>query len=184
MRRRIPILLAVIVVALTPVSLPQTTDSCRDARLPAQAQQSLTKKFPDWRPKSLSDLGADDLQLWLKASPKECPGVAAGHFEDPHRLGYAVLLVPKSGSTRGYRITVLREDVSSGAYAAIVLDQSDVDSSESMVISTVPAGTYSDFERTKSVRLKLDSVNVEWIEKASLLYYWSRGKYRTIQTSD
>jgi len=42
----------------------------------------------------------------------------------------------------------------------------------------------SDFGDTKSVHLKVDGINVEWLEKSSVLYYWSNGKYQTIQTSD
>jgi len=30
------------------------------------------------------------------------------------------------------------------------------------------------------MRLRLDGVNVEWLEKSSVLYYWSRDKYRSI----
>ena len=47
----------------------------------------------------------------------------------------------------------------------------------------VAPGTYPDFERTESITVKLDSINVEWIEAAAVLYYWSDGRYRTLQTS-
>jgi hypothetical protein len=40
-----------------------------------------------------------------------------------------------------------------------------------LVISKQPPGTYSDFDTSKSVRLTLNGVNVEWLEKSSLLYY-------------
>ena len=53
-----------------------------------------------------------------------------------------------------------------------------------MVISRIEAGKYSDFEHTKSVTIMLDAINVEWIEKAAVLYYWTHGRYRTLQTSD
>jgi hypothetical protein len=33
-------------------------------------------------------------------------------------------------------------------------------------------------------RLKLDALNVEWIEKGTVLYYWAHGRYRTIEPSD
>jgi hypothetical protein len=133
----------------------------------------------------VSNLGPDDKQLWLKAHPKDCPGIAIGHFEKPDQLAYAVLLVPKSQSSHGYRIVVLSKVATDDSYAARVLDQADTQDSDSgMVISTAPRGSYSDFERTTSVRVKLDAVNVEWIEKGAVLYYWAHGKYSTLQTSD
>ena len=131
----------------------------------------------------MSDLGADDKHLWVRAHPKECPGIAIGHFEKPDRLAYAVLLVPKSELNDGYKIIVLSKLATGDAYAVRLLDQADGQSS-GLVISKAPRGSYSAFENTTSVRLKLDAVNVEWIEKAGVLYYWSGGKYRNIQTSD
>jgi len=39
-------------------------------------------------------------------------------------------------------------------------------------------------ERRKSVKLTLDSVYVEWIEKGALIYYWSESRYRKLAVSD
>jgi hypothetical protein len=174
------------VLALAPVSIARTDSSCRDASLPSDAQLLIVKKFPDWRPKNVSDLSADDQQLWLQAHPKECPGIAVGHFEEPDSLSYAILLVPKSDVDGGYKIIVLSNATTADGYALRLLDRAEGQGSSSsgLVLSKVPPGGYSDFEETKSVRLKLDAVSVEWIEKAEVLYYWSGGKYQTIQTSD
>ena len=145
----------------------------------------LDQKYADWRPKELSDLGADDKQLWVAAHPKDCPGIAIGHFERADQLSFALLLVPKSESGHGYRIVVLATTAADDRYVDRVLDHIDAQTSNSgMVISTAPRGSYSDFEDTTSVHLKVDAVNVEWIEKGAVLYYWEHGRYRTIQTSD
>ena len=74
-------------------------------------------------------------------------------------------------------------EASDHAYRATLLDQGESTTS-GLVISKMPPGKYSDFEQTKSLRLKLDAVNVEWLEKAAVLYYWANGKYHTIQVSD
>ena len=171
----------VIVLALAPVSLAQSN---RCDILPSDAKLLAEQRFPDWRPKLLSDLSGYDKKLWLEAHPKDCPGIALGHFERPDRVAYAVLLVPKSGHTASYKIIVLTK--TSDEYAVRLLDHAEGStySDSGLVISKEPPGTYSDFGDTRSVLLKLDGVNVEWLEKGSVLYYWSQGQYRSIQTSD
>ncbi|HVH87199.1 MAG TPA: hypothetical protein VM912_10775 [Terriglobales bacterium] len=153
--------------------------------MPSAAKALLNAKYADWRPKDVSDLGADDKNLWMIAHPKECPGIAIGHFEESDRLSYAVLLLPKSEHQHGYKIVVLRKLPAGDVYNATLLDHANGEySSSGLVISKAPRGKYSDFADTASLRVKLDAVNVEWIEKAAVLYYWAKGKYHTIQTSD
>jgi hypothetical protein len=170
-----------IVLAFVPVLFAQAK---RCDVLPSETKAVVEQRFPDWRPKLLSDLGGYDKKLWLEIHTKECPGIAVGHFEQPDRVSYAVLLVPKSGHTASYKIIVLSR--ASDEYAVRLLDHAEGStySDSGLVISREPHGTYSEFGDTKSVRLRLDGVNVEWLEKSSVLYYWSHGKYRSIQTSD
>jgi len=170
-----------VVILLAPVSLAQ---SGRCDLLPSQAKVLLDQRFPEWRPKLLSDLSGYDKKLWLETHPKGCSGIAIGHFEHPARVGYAVLLIPESGHTGSYKIIVLSKGPDE--YAVRLLDHAEGStySDSGLVISKEPHGTYSEFGDTKSVRLKLDGVNVEWLEKSSVLYYWEHGKYRSIQTSD
>ena len=81
--------------------------------------------------------------------------------------------------------SVGRELPAGNGYAATLIDQADGEySSSGLVISKVPPGKYSDFEDRASASVKLDAVNVEWIEKGAVLYYRAKGKYRKIQTSD
>ena len=182
---RLHLLVCAAILAVVPVSSGQGKDTCRTSSLPSRAQVRLNRQYGDWRSKLVSDLGPEDKQLWLKAHPRDCPGIAIGRFEKPDELVYAVLLVPKLQSSHGYRTIVLSKVATDDSHVARVLDQSDTQDSDSgMVISTAPRGSYSDFERTTSVQVKLDAVNVEWIEKAAVLYYWAHGKYRTLQTSD
>src|SRR5258708_4896383 len=86
--------LIVMFLAFAPASLAQSK-YCEV--LPSDAKLLLEQRFPNWRPKVLSDLHSYDKKLWLEMHPKECPGVAPGHFEQPDRVAYAVLLIPKSG---------------------------------------------------------------------------------------
>ena len=98
-------------------------------------------------------------------------------------VSYAILLVPGSSPNSGFKL--LESSRGSGnLYQLRVLDHIDKQDDQGMVISRVEAGKYSDFERTKSVTIKLDAINIEWIEKAAVLYYRTDGKYQTLQTSD
>lgn len=184
-RARLQLLVCAVVFVIVTVCSGQLKNSCRTSSLPSGAKALLDTEYGDWRTKDVSDLGADDEGLWMKAHPKECPGIAVGHFEEANRISYAVLLVPKSELKHGYKIIILGKSPTGDVYTARLLDQAGGEySSSGLVISRVPPGKYSDFEDTASVRAKVDALNVEWIEKAGVLYYWANGKYHKIQTSD
>jgi hypothetical protein len=142
------------------------------------------EKFPLWRAKQISDLDAYDRQLWLKAHPKKCPGIAIGHFDDPDQFAYAVLLVPTTKSSDGYKIVVLSASGSGNAYSSKILDQEQGQGSDGLVISVAAPGQYSDFEDTKVTKVRVDGIYAEWIEKGAILYYWSAGRYHKLQVSD
>ncbi len=184
--RRVPLLVAACVIGLVQISVTQAHDPCRNAILPARAQSLIANKFPEWRTKRLSDLGTDDQQLWTKAHPAECPGFTAGHFEEPNVVAYALILVPKSDADAGYMLAVLSTNLTSEDFAVKILDHAKGPRSgaSNLVISRLRPGTYPNFDGTKSLRLKLDSINVEWIEAAAIVYYWSNGQYLTLQTAD
>jgi hypothetical protein len=155
--------------------------SCSD-RLPIALRQQLHTRFPSWRPKQVSDSQAHDQQLWRKAHSRECPGVATGHFQVSDKFSYAILLVPYSDNSVGYKL-VLATD-SDSQYQITILDRNDKQNADGMVISSAPPGTYSDFEQTQSIQVRLDSINVEWIEKGAVLYHWTGRRWRKLQTSD
>jgi hypothetical protein len=180
------LVLAAVVLALAPISVTQVHDPCRNAVLPTRAQSLIAHTFTEWRTKRVSDLGTDDQQLWTKAHPAECPGVAAGHFQEPDLLAYALVLVPKSDANAGYMIVVLSRNTTSEDYAVKILDHAKGPRSgaANLVVSRLRPGTYPNFDGTKSLRLKLDTINVEWIEAAAVVYYWASGQYRTLQTAD
>jgi hypothetical protein len=180
------VLLLLVVLVIEPYLLAQSQGACRLTVLPSEVQVLLATKFPGWRPKRVADLGTDDKRLWLEARPNSCPGIAVGHFEQADSLAYAMLLVLRSRHTASFKLVIFSRV--SDRYAVRVLDHAENNTETAydsgQVISKMPPGTYTDFGETQKVRLKLDGLNVEWLEKASVLYYWSHGSYRSIQTSD
>lgn len=162
--------------------MAQAADASTATKLPDAARQVLKEKFPSWRPKEISDLGADDQELWKKAHSNQCPGIAAGHFERMGQTAYALLLVPDTKPTSGYKLVVLTE--SGNGYAVRVLDHAESETYSGLVISSAAPGKYSDFENMKSVQLRLDGIYLEWIEKGAQLFYWSGDRYHKLQVSD
>jgi hypothetical protein len=150
--------------------------------LPPDARDVVQRQFPTLRPKKLSDLSGYDKKLWLETHPKACPGIASGNFERSGSVAYAVLLVPTTGDDHIYKIVVVSK-VQTG-YHIRLLEEGKASADSGLVISKEQPGSYSEFDDGKSVRVLHDGVNVEWLEKSSVLYYWSQGKYRSIQTSD
>lgn len=161
----------------------QTSNPCADTNLPSPVVDLIRMKFSGWRPRQFSDLGSEDQQLWVKAHSNDCPGTAVGHFEGQDRLSYAVLLVPQSNPTGGYKLLVFNRTPSGDTYVWKLLDHANATYS-GLVIETAPPGKYSDYEDARiSVTTKLDGFYLEWIEKGALLYYWSAGRYKTVRVS-
>ena len=183
--RLISVLSLLIFWVIQPVNA-QGAAHCDSSALPTTAQELLTKTYPQWRVKVLSDLSAEDQQLWLSsAQSKACPGLLAGHFEAAEIISYALLLVPKSStSAAGYKVVVLSKQSNDSSYAWKVVDHAEALFADELVIAKVVPGKYPNWDDSKSVNLKLDSILVEWMEKGASLYYWSAGEYRSIQTSD
>jgi len=177
-------LLLFALLAIEPLSAAKTLNACVGAKLPAQVESLVNSKFPGWRAKMLSDLDQDDRQLWSKAHPDACPGLAVGKFQRPDQIAYAILLVPTSEPTGGYKVIVVAKADGSDDYSVQTLDHANGAADSGLVISKAPPGKYSDFDDMSSIKSKLDAVNVEWIEKGAVLYYYSRGKYHKLQTSD
>jgi hypothetical protein len=177
-------LLPVICFAAPPKQI-QRAVICDSSALPVPAQELLTAKFSQWRPKLVSDMDADDQQLWLTATDgKKCPGIVAGHFETVDETSYAVLLVPKSNGIDGYKVGVLSKDSASKGYSWKLIDHAETPAARGLVISKAPPGKYSDFEGDRFVQIKFDGIQVEWIEKGAVLYFWSAGRYHRIVVSD
>jgi len=176
-------LVVLALIAVHPISAA-AADPCDKMPLPATVRHLLRDKYPEWRPKQMSDLDQDDKEIWSGENLGSCPGIAVGHFEDPAQLAYAVLMVPTSDRARGYKVVMVAETKGSDGYELKLLDHADAPACSCLVISKANPGKYSGFDDPKSVRLKLDGINVEWLEKSSVLYFYSNGKYQQLETSD
>jgi len=80
--RSLNLALTMFIIAFATGRPAQAQSKCGVAALPSQAQLLVNKRFPDWRIKLPSDLVDFDKRSWAQEHPKECPGIAIGHFED------------------------------------------------------------------------------------------------------
>jgi len=157
---------------------------CAHQKLPAAIAEQLKEKFGGWRFLNLSDLYADDQELWTQSHANECPGIAIGHFERPDDLAYAFLLVPQAKSENGFKLVVFSRATNNTPYTLKVLEHAESKDTFPPIIYRVPPGKYTGFDAAKSIRIVLDGINVEWIEKSSYIEYWLGDHYHKIWTSD
>jgi hypothetical protein len=169
-----------------PLSLPLApADICSVANLPAPIQDLLKNKFPLQRPRQVFDLSADDQQIWYTSHEKDCPGIAIGHFENNSQLAYAFLLVSNSKPNGGYKLVVFTKDTTGDAYSSKLLNQvEDNIDSTGLLISKVPPGKYSNFQKTRSIRMNLDGILLEWTKAGADLFYFSGGRYQKLNVSE
>jgi hypothetical protein len=183
-------ILFVIVVSLPysePVTMAvaQNSPPCDEAVLPATVTELLKEKFPQWRPKQVSDIDADNRQLWLEGPNAEaCPGVAIGHFESATSLSYAFLLVPRLDPNGGHKLVIVSKELNKDSYVSTLLDHAEGQTFSGLVISKAEPGKYKDWEGKKSVQIRTDALYVEWIGKGAQLYYWFADRYHKLQVSD
>jgi hypothetical protein len=172
-------------LAAVPMSAAQDSSPCDITALPAPISELLKGKFAQWRPKQVSDMEADEQQLWLKGpNGKACPGIAIGHFESADSLSYAFLLVPRSDANGGHKIVVFSKETVKDDYTSRLLAHAETQTYSGLVISKAEPGKYKDWESKKSIQIKLDALYVEWMEKGAQLYYWRVGRYQKLQVSD
>jgi len=166
----------------------KSADPCDVSMLPQEVQTRLTKDYPDWQPERLENLYEEDRQLWTKAHPNDCPGIAIGHFESKTELSYALLLISKPSRERsGFRVIVFSHTGPSAPFMAHVATKWNIgsyDKGSDEVIATVPPGHYEEAMGPRNVNTELDSILSETIGKGAAVYYWKKGRYHELITSE
>jgi hypothetical protein len=161
----------------------QVEDPCAEDKLPRGVLKILETKFAAWQVEKAEDMDAYDRELWLKAHPDKCPGIAVGHFRSKERLSYAVLLIPRGQDESGYRLLTFAKETT-GDFVTQLLEEVKQGSSGFPVIIAVPPGEYSDPEEETRVRLNLDGILAERLEVGAILYYWKEGRFQELIVSE
>lgn len=141
-------------------------------RLPQKIQVAIASHYPGWRLLQLSDLVSDDQSSWQEAHPHDCPGLIEGHFTGAveHSTVFAII-----STKRNKEVILLARETN--LELLTVLAPTD---GTSLVLHRLPAGEYSEFDSTKSLRTHWDGVGIEKIEAGEMLRYWDGHSFRTI----
>ena len=156
---------------------------CDAGRVPSVVSDKLKKSFPEWRIKTLDDFSSYDRNLWIKANPGMCPGLVSGFIQSGSSKGYVFLLVSKT-KKNGYKLVFFLKGTKGVNYDLVTIAEDNISIIGSSGIRLVKPGTYSDAEESEKIKLKHDGIMLEAIEAGSIIYYWSKGKFRQLLTSE
>src|ERR1700761_1344694 len=79
---------------------------CKVESLPADIRGSLGRNFAGWKILEPAELSPRARTRWGEARPLSCPGIAAGHFQDPKNASYALVLIPANHASAAYRMLI------------------------------------------------------------------------------
>jgi hypothetical protein len=168
-----------VIANFSPQSLAQ--DGCQESVLPEEVRRLIVSKYPAWRILRLSDLVSDDQQIWVETYPKVCPGIAMGHFRNNNELAYVVTLI-RQEQGKQYQLLLIVEKGIGNKYSLRLLNKPTQVSAFSVIIK-MPPGTYANYDESRSVLTKLDSIVYAKLESGALMYYWKGNLYRSMQVS-
>ena len=120
-------------------------DLCKLDSLPQDIRGSLSRNFAAWKVLEPADLTARARTRWGSERPLTCPGIAAGHFQDPKNASYALLLIPADHSTTAYKLLVYTQQSGHDFYGFKALGQVDSGASD-VFVKAVPTVRF--FEAT------------------------------------
>jgi hypothetical protein len=153
--------------------------SCKLNALLPSVRAVVEEKFPGWRLVNVFDLRSDDQSLWKKSHHGECPGLAVGHYENDSDNSYAITLFQKPPKLRQLLI-VITPGLSTPKLHVLSRPQEVAYLS---VVSKLPPGRYADAEG-KALKIDKESISYEAIEAGAIMYYYSEGRYQSIQSSE
>ena len=131
-----------------------------------------------WRMVDLADLNPDDRSLWRKAYRGACPGYARARLDGSGVVHVAVAMLSAGRGARVERIMLFhgsnRPPRLMTSYHVQNLG----------VVRRLGPGRFGDVTDDRIVRNRHDSIQVEFLETSSQLFYLSAGQLKNIWTSD
>ena len=178
------ILAIVLFISETTFAEGLSKDPCENTVIPKEVLQLVTDRFPSWHVLRFSDLYPDRQEDWLRSQYREqCPGIAAGHFETKASLSHAMLLIPNDKTKNSFRLVVVHSK--HGRLDLKVLIDAPCHNCRwhDEVVYRLPPGKYEDFYQEKTIVLTNEGFQWE-TSKGAWLFYWKKGQYHKIITSD
>lgn len=147
--------------------------------LPRPVQAALGNKWSGWRLLQLSDLRSDDQTLWREhpLNGKHCPGMNQGKF-DGLRIGFVFTLI------NGSQEQVVMVATPTGDGFALTVLSKPTKVPYFCVVNVFPPGKYEDFYTRRATQIRGYSAAVETIEAGIMLFYFERGRWKSLLISD
>ena len=118
-------------------------DLCRPDSLPQDIRSSLARNFSGWKIQEPTDLSTRARTRWGAERPLNCPGIAAGHFQDPKNASYALLLIPANHAGNACRLLIFTQQSGQQYYGFKAVGQTDSGASD-VYVEAVPTARYSE----------------------------------------
>jgi hypothetical protein len=134
-----------------------------------------------WKIVQFSDLVSDDQALWNQYSRGQCPGMTLVDFDGSGKKFHALALLQRSNGQLLEKVVVFR--LSKRGLEEHILSEAGP-ASRADVIYRVGPGKTHEWDNSKEFLVPHDSLIYEHMESAARQYYYSRGKFRYVQTSD
>lgn len=147
---------------------------------------ALSERYGDqWR--VLNDKSAswmkDAFDYFILPKRKEYPNypyITVGDFNADSRQDTAAVIRNEAGTE--YQILVLTGAKEPIFWKEDILDDAAINTLHKP--AEIKGMDGDNYEKTKTVRLKGDGIEVNYFEQASFVLYWDKGKFKRIQTSD
>ena len=155
-------------------------DICKAEILPVTVQDRLKQEFSSWTIQKPLGLSLNARKRWDSEKPVQCPGIAAGRFENTKSFSYAVLLVAQDHADAGYKLLVFSPKPGQ-PYEMRVLDSGE-NESPNFFIHTVPMSKFFDNESRRKFQA-YTSYGILFVDAAEQeyevdVYFWANGTYR------
>jgi|SRR5581483_2396195 len=162
----------------------ELSDLCHMDSLPEDVRGSLSRLFNSWKIQEPSDLSARARTRWGGERPLSCPGIAAGHFQDPKNASYALLLIPANHSSTAYKILIYTQQSGGKYYGFKAVAQGDSGASD-VFIHTVAPSRFFDASSKWVAHSKVPEavMVVDSAATEAYLYLWSDPNYEREQVN-
>ncbi len=169
------LLLAVLALSTTPAF---AADPC--AELTPAAADYLNAN-PGWAVIRPADLQADDRVLWARQHRRECPGFALADLDGSGRAFAVLGLISRRADDDSERVVLVRQVLGGLEVRVLIPDERAY---SPLVLFRLPPGKAREWDSGTEIAIAHDSVGVAWREASSRQYYWSKGEFVCVQTSD
>jgi len=147
--------------------------------------ESLIKiNYPKCKLLQMTDLNQDLQDYFVHNFPNSSPGYVASDFNGDGKLDYAALLIclEKKKSTIRFVVFMARKDDS---YSCLKIHKwSEKLYLSNLYLNIVKPGKIQEWDSERIITIEHPGIALVLFEAASRVYYWKRGQFNYIQTSD